>query len=325
MTLRYFKLTFFALFFLTGILSAAKPAQKEKGIFSMFFKDSSAFLFSYSTGDGSDGLHLLYSHDGIIWRTINNGESLLKPTIGKFIQDPSIVQDAEGTFHMVFTTGSNNSIGYASSKDLITWSEQKELPVMADEKQVLNSSAPELHYDKLSRSFQIIWASTIPDRFKTEKSEDGLNNRIYATTTTDFKTFTKTKLLFDPEFSVSDGCILKSKGSYYLYFKNDMDRKIQYATSGRIKSFSSSVSEPISGKKFAKGPTALQVGDYTYVYWENDVDKRVSAVRCKNISKALWEDVTDMIKFPGNVKQGSAFIVDNETLILLQNLEKGSE
>jgi len=196
---------------------------------------------------------------------------------------------------------------------------------MADEKQVLNSSAPELHYDKLSRSFQIIWASTIPGRFETEKTEDGFNNRIYATTTTDFKTFTKTKLLFDPEFSVSDGCILKSKGSFYLYFKNDMDRKIQYATSSRIKSFPSTVSEPISGKKFAKGPSALQVGDYTYVYWENDVDKRVSAVRCKNIRKAVWEDVTDMIKFPGNVKQGSAFIVDNETLIQLQNLEKGIE
>lgn len=325
MNLRYFKLTFFALFFLTGILSAAKPAQKEKGFFSMFFKDSSAFLYCYTTDDGSDGLHLLYSHDGIIWRSINKDESLLKPAVGKSIQDPSIVQDANGTFHMVFTTGSKNSLGYASSKDLITWSEQKELPVMADEKEVLNSSAPELHYDKLSRTFQILWASTIPGRFETEKTEDGFNNRLYSTTTTDFSTFTKTKLLFDPEFSVSDGCILKSKGSFYLYFKNDLDRKIQYATSGKIRSFPTKVSEPISGKKFAKGPSAMQVGEYTYVYWENDVDKRVSAVRCKNIKKAVWEDVTDMIRFPGNVKQGSAFIVDNETLIQLQNLEKGIE
>lgn len=325
MTLKYLKFTLFILFLFTGVITSAKPTVKEKGFFSLFFKDSSAFLFSYSTGDGSDGLHLLYSHDGIIWKTINNGESMLKPTIGKYMQDPSIVQDADGTFHMVYTTGSNNSIGYSTSKDLITWSEQKELPVMADEQHVLNSSAPELHYDKLSRTFQILWASTIPGRFDSEKTEDGLNNRLYSTTTTDFKAFTKTKLVFDPEFSVSDGCILKSKGTFYLYFKNDMDRKIQYVTSGKIKSFPSTVSEPISGKKFAKGPTAIQVGNFTYVYWENDVDKRVSAVRCKNIRKALWEDVSDMIKFPGDVKQGSAFVVDNETLVQLQNLEKGSE
>jgi len=328
MTLKYFKLTLFSLFFFTGILSAAKPVQKEKSAFSLFQKESPAYLFSYSTLNGEDGLHLVYSHDGIVWRSINHGNTLVKPTIGtsKTMTEPCIAQDAEGIFHMVWNTGSNNSIGYATSKDLINWSEQKELPVMSNEPTVTKTCSPELYYDKLAKTFHLMWASTIPGRFpETEKTEDGFNNRLYSTTTTDFNTFTKTKMLFNPEFSVSEACYLKNKGSYYIFFTNDLDKNIQYATSGRIKSFSSTVSEPINGKKMAKGPTTLQIGDYLYVYWENFMDKKIGGVRSKNIKKAIWEDVTDVIHFPAGVKQGSAFKVSNDILIGLQALEKASE
>jgi hypothetical protein len=324
MTLRYLKLTLFSLFFFTGILSAAKPAQKEKSFFSIFEKENPAYLFCYTKDDGADGLHLSYSHDGIVWRSINHGKSLLKPTAGKAktMNNPSIVQDINGIFHMIWETGSNNSIGYATSKDLINWSEQKELQVMGSEATVLNASAPELYYDKLSRSFQIMWATTIPGRFpETEKADDGFNNRFFYTTTTDFNTFSKTKLLFDSEFPVNDACIFKRKGLFFLFFKNELNKKIQYASSRRIKSFSSTVSEPISGKNFAKSPTAVQIGKYTYVYWEDFMDKHISGVRCKNIKKPVWEDVTAVIHFPtkGN---GSVFKINNNTLLELQKFEK---
>ena len=29
-------------------------------------------LFSYFTGNGEDGLHLAYSHDGLTWETLND-------------------------------------------------------------------------------------------------------------------------------------------------------------------------------------------------------------------------------------------------------------
>lgn len=333
MTLRHLSILLISFVWTTGIVSAAKPVQKEKSILSFLEKEPSAYLFSYFTGNGEDGLHFMYSHDGIIWRTLNHGESLLKPTVGKgkLMRDPSIVQDAEGTFHMVWTSGWNeNNIGYASSKDLINWSEQKEIPVMADEPTVKNTWAPELYYEKGSKVFYIIWASTIPGRFVGNgQADDENNHRLYYTTTRDFKTFTKTKLFYDPKFSVIDACILKRKGLYYMFLKNEtkdpVEKNIRYVTSNRIKHFPATVSEPISGKAWAEGPTAVQIDDYTYVYWDNYMDKHYGGVRCKNLKNPVWENITDIIRFPAGVRHGTAFKVEDRILVNLQTLGKSSE
>ncbi|MCB5252020.1 MAG: glycoside hydrolase family 28 protein, partial [Candidatus Cloacimonetes bacterium] len=52
---------------------------------------NNVFLFSYFTGNGEDGLHLAYSLDGLSWKPLNNGESLLTPMVGKdrLMRDPS--------------------------------------------------------------------------------------------------------------------------------------------------------------------------------------------------------------------------------------------
>jgi Glycosyl hydrolases family 43. len=309
---------------------AGSSTQKEKSLLSNFQKDPDAYVFSYFTGNGEDGLHLMYSHDGIIWQTLNHGNSLLKPTIGKekLMRDPSIVRDMQGIYHMVWTTGWNgNSIGYASSKDLINWSEQAEIPVMANEPTVRNTLAPELLYDKLSGKFYIVWASTIPGRFpENGKSEDGYNHRLYYTTTKDFKKFEKTSLLYDPGFSVIDACFLKKKGTYYMFLKNEtldpVEKNIRYTSAGRMKGFPKEVSGPISGKAWAEGPTAVQIRDYTYIYWDNYTEGHYGGVRCRNLSKPQWEDITGIIRFPKGVRHGSAFKIDNKTLVNLQNLEK---
>ena len=86
------------------------------------------YLFSYFKGNGEDGLHLAYSHDGLKWQALKNDKSFLTPNIGKdkLMRDPSICQGPDGTYHMVWTSGWwDRIIGYASSKDLVNWSEQK--------------------------------------------------------------------------------------------------------------------------------------------------------------------------------------------------------
>src|SRR5882672_8349732 len=91
---------------------------------------ATAYLFTYFTKNGEDGLHLAWSADGYSWEKLNDGKSYLAPKVGKhqqLMRDPCIVRGPDGTFHMVWTSGWNeNNIGYASSKDLETWSEQKE-------------------------------------------------------------------------------------------------------------------------------------------------------------------------------------------------------
>ncbi len=67
---------------------------------------------------------------------------------------------------MVWTVSWNDKgIGYASSSDLINWSEQKFIPVMQHEEKARNSWAPEITYDSKKDRYMIYWASTIEGRF----------------------------------------------------------------------------------------------------------------------------------------------------------------
>ena len=181
-----------------------------------------AYLFSYFINDSRDGLHLAYSRDGQKWTALNNGNSYLAPAVGKdkLMRDPSICQAPDGTFHMVWTSSwTDRIIGYASSKDLINWSEQRAIPVMMHEPEAHNCWAPELFYDEPTQTYYIFWATTIPGRHKevpTSESEKGLNHRIYYVTTKDFKEFSSTQMFFNPDFSVIDAAIVKDNKSQDL-------------------------------------------------------------------------------------------------------------
>lgn len=286
----------------------------------------SVYLFSYFKGNG-DGLHLAYSKDGMKWEALNNDSIYLKPEIGKdkLMRDPSIVQDEEGTFHMVWTSGWwDQGIGYASSKDLKTWSQQMNIPVMEKFEGTKNSWAPELFYDKKDTTFYIFWASTIPGVFPdlpTSESEKGLNHRQYYVTTKDFKTFSDTKLFFEPGFSVIDGAILDKDGLHYLFIKNEnsspAEKNIRIVSNDKPYGFPVTVSEPITGDYWAEGPAPLQVGEYVYVYFDKYRDHKYGAVRSKDMK--VWEDVSDSIVFPVGVQHGTAFRVSED---ILNNLIK---
>lgn len=285
------------------------------------------YLFSYFTGKSETGLYLAYSLDGLTWTPLNDGKSYLLPAVGKdkLMRDPSIVQAPDKSFHMVWTTGwHDNSIGYASSKDLINWSEQETIPVMTHEPTVRNSWAPELFYDEASMLYYIFWASTIDGRFsEVGPSEDGLDHRLYYVTTPDFKTFSETKLFFNPDFSVIDGAILKKGKEYFLFVKNEnktpVEKNIRVTVSKYINNFPTEVSAPITGN-WVEGPAPLQVGEYIYVYFDRYREGKYGAVRSKD--GKTWEDVSGLVSFPKGIRHGTAFKV-SETV--LDNLLKNSK
>jgi beta-galactosidase len=279
------------------------------------------YLFSYFTDNGQDGLHLAYSKDGLTWEKLNGGKSLLAPTVGqdKLMRDPFILQGKDGLFHMVYTCSwKERQIGYTSSRDLINWSEQKAIPVMAHEPTAKNCWAPEMVYDPLNKNYIIFWATTIPGRHldvASSESEKGLNHRMYCTTTSDFKTFSPTKMFFNPSFSVIDATILPRANSYYMFLKNEnpnpAEKNIRLTQSAFATGpYPIEVSAPITGKYWAEGPTALVVGDYVYVYFDKYMEHKYGAVRSKNMKD--WEDVSDKITFPDGVRHGTALKVSNE-------------
>lgn len=286
------------------------------------------YLFSYFMNNGQDGLHLAYSYDGLKWTALKNNSSFLKPEIGKdkLMRDPSIVQGKDGVFHMVWTSGWwDRIIGYASSEDLINWSDQDSIPVMMHEPTAKNAWAPELFYDSKSNEFYIIWASTIPGRFTEiaeSEREKGLNHRMFAVTTRDFKKYSKTFLFFNPDFSVIDASILKVGKENWMFVKNENpnppQKNIRITKVKNIKrGFPVEVSEPITGKYWAEGPAPLKVGDYVYVYFDKYRDHKYGAVRSKD--GVNWEDVSDLVEFPKGTRHGTAFPVDESVLLKLQS------
>lgn len=284
-----------------------------------FHSESEVYLFSYFKGNG-DGLHFAYSMDGLHWNALKGDSIFLVPQVGKdkLMRDPSIVQDAEGIFHMVWTTGWwDQGIGYASSKDLKNWSEQQNIPVMEKFEGTKNTWAPELFYDHEDKTFYIFWSSTIPGAFPelaTSESEKGLNHRQYYVTTKDFKTFSETKLFFEPGFSVIDGAILYKDEAYYLFVKNEnsapAEKNIRLTSHSKPYDFPVHVSDPITGDYWAEGPSPLQVGEYVYVYFDKYTKGQYGAVRSLDMEQ--WEDVSDSITFPKGVRHGTAFRVSEK-------------
>lgn len=286
------------------------------------FAQKDIYLFSYFTDNGQDGLHFAYSKDGLNWTSLKEGKSFLTPAVGKdkLMRDPCIIQAKDGTFHMVWTSGWHDQIiGYASSKDLINWSEQKAIPVMEHEPTAKNSWAPEVFYDDKKKNYLIFWATTIPGRhgdIADSEREKGWNHRIYATETTDFKTFSPTKLYFNPDFSAIDATILKDGKSYFMFIKNENpnppQKNIRIIKSKKPSEFDVNKvsSEPITGNYWAEGPTAIRIGEYVYVYFDKYRDHKYGAIRSKDLKN--WEDISEQVSFPKGLRHGTVFKVSEK-------------
>jgi hypothetical protein len=299
-----------AILFLLVIALSAK-AQKE------------VYLFSYFVDNGQDGLHLAYSVDGLKWTPLNDGKSFLAPTVGKdkLMRDPFILSGKDGMFHMVWTSGWwDKQIGYAESPDLINWSDQKGIPVMEHEPTAKNSWAPEMVYDPANKQTIIFWATTIPGRHSdvaSSEREKGLNHRMYCTTTADFKSFSPTKIFFNPDFSTIDATILPKNDKFYMFLKNENpnppEKNIRITIADQASGpYPLKVSAPITGRYWAEGPTTLEVGEFVYVYFDKYTSHQYGAVRSKNMTD--WEDVSQLVSFPSGARHGSVFKVSKEVL-----------
>jgi hypothetical protein len=271
--------------FLAGVLRAA----------------DTAFLFTYFTKNGEDGLHLAWSEDGYKWQPLNEGRSYLTPKIGskeKLMRDPCVARGPDGTYHMVWTSGWwEKGIGYASTKDFITWSEQKEIPVMAHEPTARNSWAPEIVYDETKGEYVIFWATTIPGRFpKTDKgSEDDLNHRMYCTTTKDFVAFTPTELFYDPGFNCIDATFLQAGGKFWIVIKDETKfpvpaKNLRIGSAAGPRGPFGKLSAPFSpAGLWVEGPTAVKIGEEYLVYYDAYATKHYSALRSRDL--VTWEPV----------------------------------
>jgi PelA/Pel-15E family pectate lyase len=290
------------------------------------------YLFAYFKNNGEDGVHLAYSRDGLKWKALNEDEPYLTPAVGaeKLMRDPCVIQGPDGVFHMVWTTGwRGREIGVAHSKDLIRWSEQKAVPVMAEEPTAINCWAPEIFYDDQKNQYLIFWATTIPGRFPATESsggnggDNGLNHRIYYVTTKDFTSYSKAALLYDGGFNAIDATIIKSAASdlqrgYVMILKdetvNPVKKNLRIAVSDKATGPYGAASPPFS-PDWVEGPTAARGDNEWVVYFDMYRDHRYGAVKSADLKN--WETVTDKLLMPAGARHGSVFTVSDEVLARL--------
>jgi hypothetical protein len=285
--------------------------------------NDSVYIFAYFKNNGQDGLHLAYSGDGFKWSALKNDSSFLRPTVAKdrLMRDPCIIRGADGLFHMVWTVSWNDrGIGYASSKDLINWSEQQFVPVMMHEDSARNCWAPEVTYDAKKKQYMIYWATTIKGKYPADPSvENGYNHRMYYVLTKDFKTFSKTKVLYDKGFNVIDATIVPDGKQFVLFLKdetrNPVQKNIKIATSKKLSKGYSNASAPITGNYWAEGPTTLRINGTWIVYFDKYRDHKYGAVQSTDLKN--WTDVSDNLTMPKGIRHGTIFAVSRKQFELL--------
>lgn len=319
---------FLSVLFLGFVLSfvsqgAAYSADGSDEFASAPGKETGYYVFSYfmNANNGSDGVHYAVSRDGYNWTALNDGKAVLAPPVGKktkLTRDPSITRGPDGTFRLVWTVSwDGRAFGAAYSDDLIEWKDAKAVPCMEDDPTARNTWAPEVFYDDASEQYYILWSTTVPGKFSPADkgtSEDRLDHRVYCKTTKDFKTFSPTKLYFDPKHNVIDAFLAKKDGKYYLFYKdetlNPLKKIILVATADSAEG-PFSKGKKISAQNWVEGPSALQINGDMIVYYDRYADREYGAVRSRDGEN--WEDVTSLISFPKGTSHGTAFEVDKAT------------
>ncbi len=276
----------------------------------LFGADS--YLFTSFRRNGETGVFLALSHDGWKWIPLNQNQPWLKPNhAGEFMRDP---------WHMLWTwgwtakeSGGRLVIGYANSRDLIHWSAQRGLEVMANEPAARNLWAPEAVWDAQHKEWILFWATTIPGRFPdTEGTGDsGYNHRIYSTTTRDFQSFTPARLWFDPGFNSIDATVVPGGKRWILVFKderkNPQVKRLRLAFADSPRGPWKDVSEPFSGD-WVEGPSMAKIGGEWWIYFDHDTQaRRYGAMRTTDWKH--FEDMTGQVSFPADHRHGTVVAI----------------
>jgi hypothetical protein len=287
------------------------------------------YLFTSFRNNGETGVYLALSPDGKTWTTLNDD----KPWVpvehpGMLMRDPWLGQGHDGTWHMLWTWGWTKAeagglkIGYSSSKDLLTWTPQREIPLLQDEPTAKNAWAPEAIWDGAKKQWVIYWSTTIPGRFPGAM-DNGYNHRIYATTTKDWHTFTPAKLWFDPGFNCIDATVVKDGSRWVMVFKDErltpLKKNLRVAFADSPEGPWTGISEPFTGA-WNEGPTAIEIGAWWWIYFDHYRDpKHYGAMRTRDWK--TFEDMTAEVKFPVGQRHGTVVKIPEAMALKLQTIE----
>jgi hypothetical protein len=283
---------------------------------TFLFGEGEELLFAYNLG--GDGLHLAYSEDGYKWTPLKNGEPFLKSEIGsKLMREPSLIEPQRGEFHLIWTNG-EDGFGYASSKDLIKWSDQRLIPI-SDKLKAYNTRSPILYYERRPRLFHIIWSATVPG-LREEKVEEGqASNILLSITTRDFVNFSEPQVFYDPKYNCPDASLVLAGDNYKLVFKDGRPEHgtLRISSAPSVNGKWSEPTDPIASVTGVERLSAVKFGDDCLIYFyqpQNTLSYGV--LRSRDLVQ--WEDVSNQLSVPQGMREGSVMRIPDLELEVLQ-------
>jgi hypothetical protein len=273
-------------------------------------EDRGAWLFAYFHEPANQGIYLALSRDGLHYTPLNDGQPWVKPVVpGELMRDVFLTRGPDKHFHMVWTWSWRvNSLGYASSPDLLHWSDQKKVAIMQAFPDTNNVWAPEIYYDKAKKQWLIVWSSAS----KSEKDR----HRIWSSFTADFNTFSKPEVFFDPGYTTIDATIFHAKGEpYRLIFKQQTKDPLTYlervATGPTLEGPWTGITEPIN-EPWSEGPSAIKLGDRYVVFYDHYRGDHIRYEAVATRDWQHWDDITAETGLPLGCKHGSFLHISNK-------------
>jgi hypothetical protein len=191
--------------------------------------------FREKSTPAGEQVYFAISKAGFHWESVNGGQPVLWSYLGeKGVRDCTIVHCPEDGKYRLFATdlslaynfrnkyhfdwptvarnGSHN-LSMWESEDLVNWSEQKLLKLGNEDFGCL--WAPDVFYDPQRQDYMLHWSSS--------HAGNGFGNMgIWFSRTTDFRTFTAPRLLYQKEDAgIIDSAIYVEDGKYFLFVKSD--------------------------------------------------------------------------------------------------------
>ena len=282
------------------------------------------FLFTSFRRNGETGVHLALSNDGKKWSPLKSDQPWITPEhAGMLMRDPFLTQGPDGTWHMLWTwgwtrkeAGGKLKIGYSRSRDLITWTPQREIPIFENEPTARNAWAPEAAWDSERKEWVVFWSTTIPGRFPdTEGTGDsGYNHRLYATTTKDWTTFSPARLWFDPGFNCIDATLVRDGKRWIMVFKDErktpLQKRLRLAFADSPRGPWRDIGEPFT-QDWVEGPSAIKIGDEWWIYFDHyGKPQHYTGVRTRDWKQ--FENLTGEVQFPAGQRHGTVVRITPE-------------
>lgn len=176
---------------------------------------------------GEESIYLAYSDDLITYTKLNE-DKIIETNMGtNRFRDPYICRDKDGNFIIVATEAYENPTSYLiNSEDMINF-DIKQIDFTVRDRSIglnaLKTYAPEIIYNEIEDTYTIIYSEP------SSKSSD-----IYAVDTKDFINYSMPYIYLDTDYQVIDANVTMIDDKYYLFYKDESNGNIYYATSDDI-------------------------------------------------------------------------------------------